>query len=135
MLSRGCSCFPAPQQRGDNDQALFESICGMHSAVKRRYVSSQVPAAHVLRLDITPDIDAGAVNITVLGSEAAEGALAHVTVLDKHGKEVSQTSSKSAASQRSLAAPILSASANFKRGSIHISANRIARTYLHYAGW
>ena len=55
-------------------------------------MSKQVPAAHVMRLDITPDIDAGAINITVLGSEAAEGAAAHVTVLDKHGKEVSQTS-------------------------------------------
>ena len=49
----------------------------------------QVPAAHVERLDITPDIDAGAVTITVLGSKAAEGAIAHVTVLDAHGKEVS----------------------------------------------
>ena len=49
----------------------------------------QVPAVHVMRLDITPDIDAGAANVTVLGSEAAEGAVAHITVLDKHGKEAS----------------------------------------------
>ena len=51
----------------------------------------QVSAAHVIRLDITPDIDAGAVNVTVLGSKAAEGAVAHVTVLDRPGKEVSRT--------------------------------------------
>ena len=48
----------------------------------------QVPAAHVTRLDIVPDIDAGAVNITVLGSEEAEGATAQVTVLDKEGHKV-----------------------------------------------
>ena len=63
----------------------------MGQMLERRAMCSQVPAAHVVRLDITPDIDAGAVNITVLGSEAAEGAVAHVTVLDKHGKEVRQT--------------------------------------------
>ena len=40
------------------------------------------------RLDIIPDIDAGAVNITVLGSKEAEGATAQVTVLDKEGHEV-----------------------------------------------
>jgi hypothetical protein len=49
----------------------------------------QVPAAHVTRLDIIPDIDAGAVNITVLGSTEAEGAKAQVTVLDKEGHKVS----------------------------------------------
>ena len=49
----------------------------------------QVPAAHIERLDITPDIDAGAVTVTVLGSKAAEGTIAHVTVLDEHGNEVS----------------------------------------------
>ena len=40
------------------------------------------------RLDIIPDIDAGAVNITVLGSKEAESATAHVTVLDKEGQKV-----------------------------------------------
>ncbi len=49
----------------------------------------QVPAAHIERLDIAPDIDAGAVTVTVLGSKAAEGTNALVTVLDKHGREVS----------------------------------------------
>jgi hypothetical protein len=49
---------------------------------------SQVPAAHVTRLDITPDINAGAVNITVLGSKEAEGASAQVAVLDKKGRKV-----------------------------------------------
>jgi len=48
----------------------------------------QVPSANIMRMDITPDIDAGRVNITVLGSEAAEGAIAHVTVLDKKGGKV-----------------------------------------------
>ena len=49
----------------------------------------QVPAAHVTRLDIIPDIDAGAVNITVLGSKEAEGTTAQVTVLDREGHKVS----------------------------------------------
>lgn len=48
----------------------------------------QVPAAHVTRLDIIPDIDAGAVNITVLGSKEAEGAATQVTVLDREGHKV-----------------------------------------------
>ena len=42
----------------------------------------------MMRLDIIPDIDAGAVNITVLGSKEAKGATAHVTVLDKEGRKV-----------------------------------------------
>lgn len=50
----------------------------------------QVPAAHVVRLDVTPDVDTRAVSVTVLGTKAAaEGATAHVSVLDESGKEVS----------------------------------------------
>ncbi len=55
----------------------------------------QVPAAHIERLDITPDMDAGAVTVTVLGSKTAEGATALVSVLDAHGKEVSLTTQAS----------------------------------------
>ena len=55
----------------------------------RQRSGMQVPAAHIERVDITPDIDAGAVSVTVLGSKAAQGAVAHLSVLDAHGKEVS----------------------------------------------
>ena len=96
---------------------------------------SQVPAAHVMRLDITPDIDAGAVNITVLGSKAAEGAAAHVTALDKHGKEVSQTSSQCRSYQQSLAASTLSASADFKQSSFASAQKRLPGHVLLCAGW
>ncbi len=48
----------------------------------------QIPSAHIIRVDIIPDIDAGRVNVTVLGSQAAEGAVAHIIVLDKKGDKV-----------------------------------------------
>ena len=136
----GC-CLVGPsaglpqQQRGDVDLALLEGTCGMRAAVERRDMCSQVPAAHVMRLDITPDIDAGAVNITVLGSKAAEGAAAHVTVLDKHGKEVSQTSSQRRSYQQSLAASTLSASADFKQSSFASAQKRLPGHVLLCAGW
>ena len=66
------------QHVGRPYQLLTDSACCM-----------QVPAAHIERLDIIPDIDAGAVTVTVLGSNASEGAIAHVSVLDKLHNEVS----------------------------------------------
>ena len=63
------------------------SSCQVCLQLSQRF-GMQVPAAHIERLDITPDIDAAAVAVVVLGSKAAEGAVAHVTVLDAHGKEV-----------------------------------------------
>lgn len=47
-----------------------------------------MPAAHIQRLDIIPDIDTSSVNITVLASAAAQNLTAHVVVNDKQGHKV-----------------------------------------------
>lgn len=49
----------------------------------------QVPASHITRLDIIPDIDRSQVNITVHGSAAARNRPVQVLLTDKDGKEVS----------------------------------------------
>ncbi|CAL8464673.1 g4208 [Coccomyxa elongata] len=47
-----------------------------------------VPATHIERLDIIPDIDAANVSITVLASPAARNQSVHVIIFDKEGRKV-----------------------------------------------
>ena len=41
---------------------------------QQNWCGSQVPAAHIQRLDLVSDIDHGLLNINVFGSQAAAGA-------------------------------------------------------------
>ena len=40
----------------------------------------QVPTIHIQRLDLVPDIDQGVLKINILGSPAAAGAVAQVSI-------------------------------------------------------
>ncbi|KAL3141486.1 hypothetical protein ABBQ32_005048 [Trebouxia sp. C0010 RCD-2024] len=53
----------------------------------------QVPAMHIQRLDLMPDIDQGVLRVNIIASEAAEGALAQV-VASASGQCVGQASGK-----------------------------------------
>ena len=72
-----------------HEVAEVQAAFSQHSWCSSRNNGMQVPDAHIERLDVVPSIDAGAVLVTVLGSKMAEGAVAHVSVLDEHGDEVS----------------------------------------------
>ena len=66
---------------------LRSSQCqGSGSYVSQRSsaLRAQVPAAHIKRLQLVPDIDTGSISITVHGSKAGAGVRAEVTANGKN---------------------------------------------------